>query len=74
MSFSELLYFIFIKGIKEVRLMEFIDYRKKQVDKILEQELGWKYYGGHHHESVYTNFFQSYLLPKKFNISSYEEL
>jgi len=45
-----------------------MDYRQKAVEKILEDELGWEYYGGHHHESVYTHFFQSYLLPKKFNI------
>lgn len=68
MSLFELLYYVFVKRIKEVRLMEFIDYRKKDVDKVLEAELDWRYYGGHHHESVYTNFFQSYLLPQKFNI------
>jgi len=68
MSMSRLLYHIFGKRIREVRLMEYIDYRKKRVDEILSRELGWKYYGGHHHESIYTNFFQSYLLPQKFNI------
>jgi hypothetical protein len=30
--------------------------------------LGWEYYGGKHYESVYTRFFQAYILPKKFNI------
>ena len=68
MSLLELLYVVFVKRVKEVRLMEYIDYRKRDVDEILEKEMDWKYYGGHHHESVYTNFFQSYLLPKKFNI------
>lgn len=68
MSFLELLHVVFVKRIKEVRLMEYIDYRKTDVDEVLEKEMNWKYYGGHHHESVYTNFFQSYLLPKKFNI------
>ena len=48
--------------------MEFIDYRKKEVDDILSNELGWQYYGGHHHENLYTRFFQSYYLPTKFNI------
>ena len=32
------------------------------------KELDWKYYGGHHHENLYTRFFQSYYLPEKFNI------
>ena len=48
--------------------MEYIDYRKKDVDKILDEELEWEYYGGHHHENLYTQFFQSYYLPKKFDI------
>ena len=68
MSMAKLLYYIFFKRTKYVRVLEFIDYNQKRASEILEKELGWQYYGGHHHESVYTNFFQSYLLPKKFNI------
>jgi N-acetyl sugar amidotransferase len=68
MSFVRLQYYIWIKRIREIRLMEFIDYRKTEVDDILARELGWQYYGGHHHENLYTRFFQSYYLPKKFNI------
>jgi hypothetical protein len=34
--------------------------------RLLERELGWRYYGGKHHESIYTRFFQGYLLPRKF--------
>lgn len=68
MSFLKLQYYIWIKGIREIRLMEYIDYNKSQVDKILSQELDWQYYGGHHHENLYTRFFQSFYLPQKFNI------
>jgi len=68
MTFFKLQKYIWLKGIREVRLMEFIDYQKKKVDKTLAEELDWQYYGGHHHENVYTKFFQSYYLPKKFNI------
>jgi hypothetical protein len=32
----------------------------------MEQELGWRYYGGKHYESIYTRFYQGYILPKKF--------
>lgn len=35
---------------------------------ILQNELGWVYYGGKHYESVYTRFFQGYILPTKFGI------
>lgn len=67
-SMARLIYYIFFKKIKEVRLLEFIDYRKDAVSKILEKELEWHDYGGHHHENNFTKFFQSYYLPKKFNI------
>lgn len=68
MSVAKLQYFIWVKGVREFRLMEFIDYNKKKVDDVLKKELDWEYYGGHHHENHYTKFFQSYYLPQKFKI------
>lgn len=68
MTLFKLQYYIWFKRIREIRLMEYIDYRKMFVDKELIEELGWEYYGGHHHENLYTRFFQSYYLPNKFNI------
>jgi N-acetyl sugar amidotransferase len=68
MTLAKLQYYIWIKQIREIRLMEFIDYRKNEIDEILTKELNWQYYGGHHHENLYTSFFQSYYLPRKFNI------
>ena len=35
---------------------------------LLQNELDWVYYGGKHYESIYTRFYQSYILPKKFEI------
>ena len=32
------------------------------------KELGWEDYGGKHLESLFTKFYQSYILPRKFNI------
>ena len=68
MTLANLQYYIWIKGIREFRLMEYIDYNKDKVDIVLKDKLDWEYYGGHHHENNYTKFFQSYYLPKKFNI------
>jgi hypothetical protein len=34
--------------------------------QVLENQMGWKYYGGKHHESIYTRFYQGYILPRKF--------
>ncbi|MGH9372435.1 MAG: N-acetyl sugar amidotransferase, partial [Vicinamibacterales bacterium] len=32
------------------------------------REIGYRHYGGKHHESIYTRFFQSHILPIKFGI------
>lgn len=51
---------------RRVDILNYIDYNKTEAMKILEQELGWRYYGGKHYESIYTRFYQGYILPTKF--------
>lgn len=63
---SKWFYCKMIKGIRYFTILDYIDYVKEDAVQILEQELGWQNYGGKHHESVYTKFFQAYILPKKF--------
>ena len=33
---------------------------------MLQRELGWRSYGGKHHESVYTRWYQGWFLPTRF--------
>ena len=47
-------------------ILNYVDFVKKDAMKVLEEELGWQYYGGKHYESIYTRFFQGYILPVKF--------
>ena len=68
LSLSKLVYYVTIKRIIYVPLLQYMVYNQEQVGDILKKELDWVYYGGHHHENIYTHFFQSYLCPKKFNI------
>ncbi|HNV23439.1 MAG TPA: N-acetyl sugar amidotransferase [Candidatus Omnitrophota bacterium] len=68
MTALDVFYYRFIKNIRVVPLLAYLKYDQKEVTERLSKELGWNYYGGHHHESYYTHFFQSYYLPKKFNI------
>jgi len=68
LSLPKLLYYFFIKRLQLVRPLEYTNYSKKMAREIITRELNWKDPGGHHHESIYTKFFQSYLLPNKFNI------
>jgi N-acetyl sugar amidotransferase len=63
-----LFYWTFIKNIKVVSILNYIDYKKDEVMNILQTDLDWVYYGGKHYESVYTRFFQGYILPNKFGI------
>lgn len=67
-NFLYLFYVTFIKGIKSVSILNFIDYNKENAMQLLQNKLGWVYYGGKHYESVYTRFYQGYILPLKFNI------
>jgi hypothetical protein len=45
-----------------------VDYEKKQAMETIQRELGWRPYGGKHHESIYTRFYQGYVLPRKFGV------
>lgn len=67
-GFAKLFYYNFIRGIRSVSILNYVDYNKERVMRILQDELGWVYYGGKHYESIYTRFFQGYVLPHKFNI------
>lgn len=55
-----------VRKIKWINLLDYVDYNKKDAQKILRDELCWKDYGGKHYESIYTRFFQGYILPRKF--------
>ncbi len=51
-----------------VALLNHLNYKKQEVKKRLMSELDWQDYGGKHYESIWTRFYQGYILPKKFNI------
>jgi len=57
-----------LKNIKSIPILNYINYNKEKAKEIIKKELDWKDYGSKHHESIYTRFVQSYILPKKFNI------
>lgn len=65
---TDLIKYKFISNIKTILPLNYIQYSYDYVEKILSDEIGWNYYGGHHHESLLTKFVVSYYLPKKFNI------
>jgi hypothetical protein len=56
----------YAKRIALIRPLDYLGYRKSDAMEVLQNELGWKYYGGKHYESQFTRFFQSYYLPTRF--------
>lgn len=58
----------FLDGIKIIKPLYYVDYDKKKAKAIISKKYGWKDYGGHHHESVFTRFIIGYWLPKKCGI------
>jgi len=64
--YQRYIYYPLIKRMKIINPLNYIDYRKDDAIETMKSELGWQYYGGKHHESRFTKFFQSYYLPVKF--------
>jgi len=61
--FDALNYYLTLKW---VPILNYVDYNKTKAIDVLKNELDWRYYGGKHYESIYTRFYQGYILPKKF--------
>jgi hypothetical protein len=57
-----------ILGIEIVTLLDYVDYVKSDVKKTIANELDWRDYGGKHYESLFTKFYQGFILPAKFGI------
>lgn len=67
-SLAKLFYYVFVRRIRLVSILNYVEYDKKQAMDVLQNDLGWVYYGGKHYESIYTRFYQAYVLPRKFDI------
>lgn len=58
--------FLSVDKLKWINILDSVEYNKTEAMRVLQEDLGWIYYGGKHYESVYTRFFQGYILPVKF--------
>jgi N-acetyl sugar amidotransferase len=65
-SLPDYLYYVFVKRIRQIPFLNYMDYRRSDAKRLLEQDFGWRDYGGKHYESVWTRFFQGHYLPTKF--------
>ena len=49
-----------------IAFLDYIDYRKDDAIAELQRDYGYKPYAYKHYESVFTRFWQGYMLPRKF--------
>jgi N-acetyl sugar amidotransferase len=55
-------------NIQQKNILNLVDYNKKEAKELITEKLGWRDYGGKHYESLFTKFYQAYILPEKFHI------
>jgi N-acetyl sugar amidotransferase len=68
LSYFRKAFYVQRKKIKVIPILNYVDYHKDQAKKIMKERLDWQDYGLKHGESVFTRFYQNYMLPEKFNI------
>jgi len=68
MTMADIFYYVVIKKIRNFNILNYVDYNKARAMSVLKDSLGWRDYGGKHHESIFTRFLQGYILPRKFDI------
>ena len=62
------IFYRFIKKIKWISPLNYLDYNKENALKELKQKYDFQEYPFKHYESIFTRFYQGYILPKKFNV------
>lgn len=61
-------YYQSIKKVTSVSVLNYLEYNKSKVKETIQKELAWRDYGGKHYESIWTRFYQGYILPRKFKV------
>ncbi len=64
--FKYRLYYRYMKGMKIVKPLDMIPYKKDEAIATLQKEFGWEPYANKHFESVFTRFYEGYWLVHKF--------
>ncbi len=67
-SFLKKFYYYTILKIETIEILNYLDFNKAEAKELLKRDYDWKDYGGKHYESIFTKFYQSYILPVKFKI------
>ena len=64
--FTYKIWYRYAKGVKVVRLLNYVPYVKDDAMNLLADRFGWQKYPHKHYESRFTRFVDGYWLPKKY--------
>lgn len=67
-DFKKYVYYSAVLKLTPISILNYVPYNKQKVKEVITRELNWRDYGGKHYESVFTKFYQAYILPRKFHI------
>jgi N-acetyl sugar amidotransferase len=57
-----------IRRLRWIWFLDYLDYNKSEAVAELQAQFGYKPYPYKHYESVFTRFYQGYILPEKFGV------
>jgi N-acetyl sugar amidotransferase len=62
-------YYEFLRGIKWISFLDYLpEYNKYRALEVLKSKFGYKPYPYKHYESIFTRFYQGFILPVKFGV------
>jgi len=68
MSTLDYVWWEYVRRVRWVSFLDYFAYDKFHALDRLQQECGYKPYPYKHYESVFTRFYQAYILPRKFGV------
>lgn len=66
LGFFKYSWYDYLFKLERANLLELVHYNKDEAKEIIKKEFGWIDYGGKHYESIFTRFYQGYVLKEKF--------
>jgi len=62
------IWYEFLRRVNWLSFLDYFDYKKFEVVETLKEEYAYKPYPYKHYESIFTRFYQGYILPEKFGV------
>lgn len=59
---------LLIRGFRWIPFLDYTSYTRSEAIELLSSKYNYKSYEHKHYESVFTRFYQGYILPKKFHV------